>query len=212
MLANIYLHYALDLWFDRVVLKEIRGKAQIIRYADDWVCTFQHKEEAERFYRTLPKRLEKFSLEVAEEKTHCLTFSRKELKKGERFIFLGFEFYWDQDRKGKPRVKRRTAPKKLQGACRRMKEWIKKNRHQQKRGFVSGLNRRLIGHYNYYGIIGNSHSLNRFYRWAMNCTFKWLNRRGGKHRSFTWEQFWRAVNKDLFRKPSIRAQRQRVFA
>jgi len=203
VLANIYLHYALDLWFDRVVLKEIDGKAQIIRYADDWVCAFQHERDAERFYRVLPKRLKKFGLEVAQEKTHCLSFSRKELNKGKRFIFLGFEFYWDKDRKGKPRVKRRTAPKKLQGACRQIKEWIKENRHQPKRGFVSGLNRRLTGHYNYYGIIGNGHSLNRFYRWAMDCVFKWLNRRGGKRRSFTWERFWSAVNKGLFRQPSI---------
>ncbi|MBT5270739.1 MAG: hypothetical protein HOL70_14990 [Candidatus Marinimicrobia bacterium] len=91
--------------------KEVSGKAQIICYADDWGCAFQHKVEAERFCRTLSKRLEKFSLEVAGEKANCLTFSRKELKKEERFIFLGFEFYWDQDRRGKPRVKRRTAPK-----------------------------------------------------------------------------------------------------
>ena len=113
------------------------------------VCAFQHEDDAERFYRALPKRL-KFGLEVAEDKTNRLSFSRHHPGKGKRFIFLGFEFFWDKDRKGLPRVKRRTAPKKLQGACRRIKEWIKGNRHLPKRQFVSRLNRRLTGHYNLY--------------------------------------------------------------
>lgn len=213
VLANVYLHYALDLWFERVVKKTCRGKARMIRYADDWVCAFQHEEDARWFYRTLPMRLSKFNLEVAAEKTDCFTFSRKRLGKGNRFTFLGFEFYWDKDRKGLPRVKRRTSPKKQQGAYRRIKEWIKDNRHLSKRDFVSGLNRRLTGHYNYFGIIGNGHSINGFYRWAMECTFKWLNRRGGKRKSFTWEAFWRAVDRGLVRKPRIVAyRRQRVLA
>jgi RNA-directed DNA polymerase len=203
VLANLYLHYALDLWFDRIVGRHIRGKAVMIRYADDWVCAFQNEEDAQRFYRTLPQRLKKFGLEVAEEKTKCLHFSPTRLGKGCRFCFLGFEFYWDKDRKGLPRVKRRTVPKKLQGACRRIKTWIKENRHLPKGEFVRGLNRRLKGHYNYYGVIGNSRSLNRFYRWAMACTFKWLNRRGGKRNSFTWDVFWRAVSRGLFHPPRI---------
>jgi len=203
VLANIYLHYALDLWFDRVVKRTCRGKASLTRYADDWVCAFQHEDEAERFYQTLPKRLKKFGLEIAEEKTKILPFSRRYLRKGERFIFVGFEFYWEKDRKGLPRVKRRTAPKKLQGANRRIKAWIKKERHLSKRDFVNGLNRRLTGHYNYFGIIGNGHSINRFYRWAMECTFKWLNRRGGKRKSFTHDTFWRAVDRGLFKRPKI---------
>ena len=164
VLANVYLHYALDLWFERVVKKHSRGKAMRIRYADDWVCAFQHEADAKRYYWMLPKRLKKFGLEVAEEKTNCLPFSRKYLGKGRRFVFLGFEFYWDKDRKGQARVKRRTAPKKLQGARRRIKEWIKANRHLSKREFVGSLNRRLTGHYNYFGIIGNGQSINRFYR------------------------------------------------
>ena len=203
VLANIYLHYALDLWFERVVKRTCRGKATLTRYADDWVCAFQHEDEAERFYQTLPKRLKKFGLEIAQEKTNKLPFSRRYLRKGERFIFVGFEFYWEKDRKGLPRVKRRTAPKKLQGASRRIKAWIKKERHLSKRDFVNGLNRRLTGHYNYFGIIGNGHSINRFYRWVMECTFKWLNRRGGKRKSFTLDAFWRAVDRGLFKRPRI---------
>ena len=95
----------------------------------------------------------------------------------------------------------------------RIKAWIKKERHLSKRDFVRGLNRRLTGHYNYFGIIGNGHSINRFYLWAMECTFKWLNRRGGKRMSFTRETFWRAVDRGLFRKPRIMVgSSRRVFA
>jgi len=186
-----------------VVKKASRGKATITRYADDWVCAFQHEDDAERFYRTLPKRLEKFGLDVAQEKTNKLPFSRRCLRKGKRFIFVGFEFYWEKDRKGQPRVKRRTAQKRLQEASRRIKAWIKQERHLSKGDFVRGLNRRLTGHYNYFGIIGNGHAINRFYLWAMECTLKWLNRRGGKRKSFTRETFWRAVDRGLFRKPRI---------
>ncbi len=120
VLANVYLHYALDLWFERVVKPHCRGEALMCRYADDWVCAFRFGDDAERFYRTLPKRLEKFGLEVAPEKTSILRFSRFHPSMKRRFTFLGFEFYWLEDRKGTPRVKRRTARKKLQGACRRI--------------------------------------------------------------------------------------------
>ncbi len=157
----------------------------------------------------LPNRLKKFGLEVATEKTNQLPFSRNRLRKGSRFIFLGFEFYWEKDRKGLPRVKRRTAPKKLQAASRRIKAWIKKERHLSKNDFVRGLNRRLAGHYNYFGIIGNGRSINRYYLWVMECTFKWLNRRGGKRQSFSRETFWRAVDRGLFRKPHINAGKPR---
>ena len=142
----------------------------------------------------------RFGLEVAQEKTKKLPFSRRYLRTGKRFIFVGFEFYWEKDRKGLHRVKRRTAPKKLQGASRRIKAWIKKERHLSKRDFVNGLNRRLTGHYNYFGIIGNGHSINR---WVMDCTFKWLKRREGKRKSFTQDAFWRAVERGLFKRPRI---------
>jgi RNA-directed DNA polymerase len=102
---------------------------------------------------------------------------------------LGFEFYWNADRQGTPRVMRRTARKKLQGACRRIKEWIKLNRHLPGRAFFRGLNIRLRGHYNYYGARGNSRSLYRYFDWAKQCAVKWLNRRGRKLRSFTWARF-----------------------
>ena len=109
VLANVYLHYTLNLWFERVVKAHCRGEALICVYADDFVCAFRYREDAERFFRALPKRLEKFGLEVAPEKTRLLRFSRFHPSMKRRFTFLGFELYWFEDRKGTPRVMRRTA-------------------------------------------------------------------------------------------------------
>ena len=211
VLANVYLHYALDLWFESVVKSHCRGDALMCRYADDFVCAFRYREDAQRFYRVLPKRLEKFSLEVATEKTQLLRFSRFHLSMQRRFTFLGFELYWFNDRKGSARVMRRTARKKLQGACGRIKDWIRKGRCLAGREFIAGLNRRLMGHYNYYGLRGNSRSLYRFYQWSIECVFKWLNRRGGKRRSFTWVSFVQALKRAGVATPRItEKQRQHV--
>lgn len=214
ILANVYLHYALDLWFEKVVTAHSRGDAMICRYADDFVCAFRFRNDAERFYRTLPKRLEKFGLQVAPEKTQIVRFSRFLPGMKRRFTFLGFELYWFPDRKGTPRVMRRTARKRLQSACRRIKEWIRENRHVKGRGFITGLNRRLRGHYNYYGLKGNSRALYRFYFCAIESAFKWLNRRGGKRKSFTWAAFNRALKRVGVATPRITEQQRqhRVFA
>lgn len=213
VLANIYLHYVLDLWFERTVKAHCRGEATICRYADDFVCAFRYREDAERFYRTLPKRLAKFQLEVAAEKTRCLRFNRFHPSHKRSFTFLGFEFAWLRDRQGIARVKRRTAPKKLQGACARIKEWVRNSRHLPGRDFFRGLNRRLRGHYNYFGVHGNFNALTRFYTWALECTFKWLNRRGGKRASFTWGQFSQILDRVRIAKPVItEATGRRVFA
>lgn len=212
MLANVYLHYVMDLWFEKVVKVRCKGKALISRYSDDLVCAFQCEEDAERFYRSLPKRLGKFALEVAPEKTRILLFSRFHLTMKRRFTFLGFEFFWYKDRKGVARVTRRTAPAKLHSACRRIKEWIKANRHLPGKEFFRSLNIRLHGHYNYYGVYGNTPSLHRFFRWARACAFKWLNRRGGKRKSFTWAKF-AAILEGVIAKPCVtEVKHRRVYA
>jgi len=212
VLANVYLHYALDLWFEKIVKPHCCGEAIMCRYADDWVGAFRYQEDAERFYRVLPKRLAKFNLEVAPEKTRILRFSRFHPSLSRRFTFLGFEFYWKPDRQGVPRVTRRTARRRLQAACHRIKEWIKLNRHLPGAQFFERLNARLRGHYNYHGVRGNAHSLYRFYQWAMNCAFKWLNRRSWR-RSYTWEQFLRVIKFVSLAQPRItEVPRRRVFA
>lgn len=203
VLANVYLHFALDLWFEKIVKAHCKGDAMIIRYADDFVCAFQYHSDAVKFFRVLPKRLGKFCLSVAPEKTGMIRFSRFHPSRRRRIIFLGFETYWTKDKKGKPRVMQRTARKKLHGACRRIKDWIKENRHLKGIEFIRALNRRLRGHCNYYSVVGNLRSLWRFYSWAVECSFKWLNRRGGKRKSFTWKVFTRAIERLGIAKPKL---------
>jgi len=213
VLANVYLHYALDLWFEKVVKRHCQGDALMARYADDWVCAFQYRDDAERFYRTLPKRLAKFKLELSEEKTRMMRFSRFHPSMRRRFTFLGFEFFWTKDRQGEPRVKRRTARDRLQAACRRIKQWIRSNRHLPGRLFFRALNAKLRGHYNYYGVRGNADSLYRFFRWAMECVLKWFNRRGGKRKSYTRERFFKMLDLVGIAKPRItEVRKRRVFA
>lgn len=213
VLANVYLHYALDLWFDKIVKRHCRGDVMINRYADDFVCAFRYQDDARRFFRVLPKRLRKFKLEISPSKTRLLRFSRfhPTLRRG--FQYLGFDFSWFPDRQGVVRVQRRTLAKKLRAACLKIKQWIKFNRHMTRQDFFRGLIRRLRGHYNYYGVHGNHRLVNRFYRWAKACAFKWLNRRGGKRASFTWEQFSTLLR--VYRVPLPRTtevKRRRVFA
>lgn len=214
ILANVYLHYALDLWFERVVEPRCQGQAILIRYADDYVCAFQYRGEAERFYRVMPQRLAKFGLEVAPEKTRVLRFSRFHPGLRRRFAFLGFELYWARDRRGDLRVMKRTARKKLQQARRRMKLWIKANRHLPGRQFIQALNRKLVGHYNYFGLRSNEAALNSFYHYTIACAFKWLNRRGGKRRSFHWATFKAALKRLGVARPRIveRRRQHAVFA
>jgi hypothetical protein len=203
----------LDLWFEKVVQPHCRGEALISRYADDVVCAFRFRSEAEWLYQVLPKRRGKFKLEGAPEKPRILRFSRFHPGMTRRFTFLGFEFFWKEDRQGVPRVKRRTARKKRQSACKRIKAWIQANRHLPGQAFFTGLNARLRGHYRYYGVQGNSGALYRFFAWAVQCAFKWLNRRGGKRRSFSWARFTQILDANHIERPRItEVRRRRVFA
>jgi hypothetical protein len=213
ILANVDLHQVLDTWFEQVVKPHCRGEARLGRYADDGVCAFRFQDDAERFYRVRPKRLERFGLQVALEKTRLLRFRRFHPSRKRRFAFLGFERYGLKDRQGIARVKRRTAPKTLQAACRRVEDWIREHRHLPGREFLRGLNLRLRGHYQYFGVRGNSRALYRFFDWAKACIFKWRNRRGGKRHSFTWEEFTHALKQVAIARPCItEVERRRVFA
>ena len=167
----------------------------LVRYADDFVCAFRYRDDAKKFYKELPERLQKFSLDVAPEKIQMMKFSRFHPNMQRKITFLGFEIYWFYDRRGQPCIMQRTAPKKLQSACQRIKEWIREHKHLKGRSFIVALNRRLQVHYNYYSLRGNSNSLWRFYEWAVVCSFKWLNRRGGKRNSFTWGKFTKAIKR-----------------
>lgn len=194
ILSNIYLHVVLDEWFESVVKSRLDGRAIMCRYADDWVCAFQFREDARRFYDVLPKRLGRYSLEVEPSKTKIVRFSRfhPSRKRSQTFTFLGFEFYWFPDRKGINRVTRRTAPASQQKALSRMKAWLKSSRHLPKKQFFKTLKKKLIGHYNYYYVRGNSRSVWSFYSKVIKAAKKWLNRRS-QRKSYNWEKFKRVL-------------------
>jgi group II intron reverse transcriptase/maturase len=194
VLANVYLHYALDLWFEREVQPTMRGRSRMIRYADDFVVCFEYRHEAEAFEKALKERLAEYGLETAPEKTKTIRFGRNGGSYNGRFDFLGFEFYWDTNRKGKPWVKRRTATKKLQGSVERMTQWIKDNRHKPLRSLMKTLRAKLRGAWNYYGLIGNYKRMKLFYDATCRAVYKWLNRRSQRKK-----MSWPALNRMLAR-------------
>ena len=188
ILANIYLHYALDLWFDKVVKPRSRSDAYICRLADDFVCAFRYKEDAERFYKVLGKRLGKFGLKLAEEKTKIISFTRFRKYENTSFEFLGFEYRWTVSKRGKDIITRITSRSKLRKSIKEFTQWCKENRNKRIKRMIDMLNLKFRGYFNYYGVIGNSKGLNDFYGQAMKILYKWLNRRSQK-KSFNWEEF-----------------------
>jgi len=193
VLANIYLHYVIDLWFEKKVKPRLNGRAMLIRYADDFVVAFQLSNDADRFYQVLPKRLKKFGLDVAPDKTHLKRFSRFQPGRKRNFQFLGFEHYWSQDVNGKPRLRQRTAPKKQKGAPSEYYQWIKMNRSTPLRELIPILKRKLTGFRNYFGLPDNSRSLSQLYYHVIGSLYKWLNRRS-QRKSYNWSNF-----KDMLR-------------
>jgi RNA-directed DNA polymerase len=202
VLANIYLHYALDLWFERVVLPKQRGRCTMVRYADDFVACFEYRHEAAAFEEALKNRLAKFGLEVAADKTKTLRFGRNGGPHNGRFDFLGFEFYWEPDRQGKPKVKRRTATKKWLAGKQRMREWIREHRHQKLGEMLKKLNAKLRGTWNYYGLIGNYRRMQLFYEDTLRSLHKWINRRS-QRKSMNWRTFNRLVERFQIPPPRI---------
>ena len=206
LLANIYLHYALDLWFEKIMKKHCEGEAYICRYADDFVCAFRFSRDADKFYRVLEKRLGKFGLELAREKTRVLKFNRHIKKGGNRFSFLGFEFFWNRDRNGKDNLRRRTDPKKQRISLKNFKIWCRESRNFRLRKLFFLLNSKLRGYYNYYGLIGNYDSVSKFFFYAVKTLYKWLNRRS-QRRSFNWSQFRDVLDYYQIERPRITEQR-----
>lgn len=188
VLANIYLHYVLDLWLEKVIPKQTRGAVVYMRYADDFVVGFEYGADAGRFFLELPKRLAKFGLSMAAEKSGILRFSRCDLKKSKCFTFLGFEFYWANTRSGKKTVKRRTSKKKFRSSLSNLKEWIRKNRSRPLKELAMTLRRKFRGYFNYYGVIGNSDRLWRYWRESQRIFFQSLNRRS-QRKSYNWTGF-----------------------
>ena len=189
VLANIYLHYVLDLWFERIVKPRCDGDVLLMRYADDYVCCFQYHRDLKKVRRVMGKRLGKFNLELSHEKTRVIKFTRFETRNNRSFVFLGFEFRWSLSRKNKPLVKMRTAKPKFRTALAALTKWIKIERHTSDMvEIMEGLSAKLLGHFNYYGVSGNMEMLSAFNHHARRLVFKWLNRRS-QRKSYNWNGY-----------------------
>lgn len=210
VLSNIYLHYVLDLWFLKKYAKSCRGKAYLVRYADDFVACFQYKEDATRFLEALAARLAAFMLEVEPIKTRMLEFGRyaqeRVEKEGRRrpetFSFLGFTHYVTRSRKGKFQVGRRTDGKRMRRKLKDLGRRLRNLRVEGGKAMVDFARQHLAGHFQYYGISGNIISLSRYCQWVQRLLYKWLNRRSHR-KSINWARFTVLLRGGLLPKPSI---------
>jgi RNA-directed DNA polymerase len=192
LLGNIYLHYALDEWFEREVRPRLRGRATLIRYADDFVIGFEYREDADRVWEVLPKRMKRYGLTLHPDKTRLLDFRRPPVgqdggKGPSTFDFLGFTLYGRRTRKGRWRVGCQTRRARLHRAMSAVYEWCRDHRHHPLGVQHAGLRSRLQGHMNYFGGNGNLRRMARLYRHAINSWAKWLGRRSQRGR-LTWER------------------------
>jgi len=203
LLANIFLHEVLDVWFETEVKPRLQGSASLVRYADDVLLVFSHKSDADRVMEVLPKRFDRFGLVLHPEKTKQIDFKRPG-KNGNRpgsFDFLGFRHYWGRSRKGNWVVKRKTAGPRFARALRVINAWCNRNRHVPLKGQNWILNLKLRGHYLYYGITGNMNALYRF-RWEVRRIWrKWLDRRSQKSR-MTWDRYLLILKRYPLLKPN----------
>ena len=197
ILANIYMHNVLTLWYKFIITKECKGDNFLIVYADDFVAGFQYKWEAENYYKLLKERMEKFGLQLEDSKSRLLQsgayIARAKQKSGEcirlqTFDFLGFTFYCGRSRKGMPYIMPKTSSKKFRQKIRDIKVWLYANRDQPLKKLMGMLNLKLIGHYRYYGISFNGRMISNYKQQVRELLFKVLNRRSDR-KSYTREGF-----------------------
>jgi RNA-directed DNA polymerase len=194
LLANIFLHDVVDVWFAGEVLPRLSGRAQLVRYADDMVFVFEREDDAKRVFDVLPKRFGKYGLTLHPEKTRMVKFTRPPWDPpsggddggSDTFDFLGFTHYWARSRAGRPVVKRRTAKDRFSRALRRVKEWCRFHRHDPLRVQQQALARKLRGHYAYFAVTANNAAIGRFCYEVKQTWWKWLSRRS--HRPFPWSR------------------------
>jgi RNA-directed DNA polymerase len=202
VLSNIFLHYVLDDWFEREVKPRLRGKAYLIRYADDFVIGFTQEEDARRVLAVLPQRFSKYGLAIHPDKTQLIAFQQPpSAARGTgtgsgtppgTFTLLGFTHYWGRSLRGRWVVKRKTASSRLSRALRSIAQWCRQHRHQPLGAQQQTLSQKLRGHFAYYGITGNSRALSMFRTGVVRCWRYWLNRRN-RERSLDWDQFNRLL-------------------
>ena len=197
MLANIYLHEVLDVWFHQVVKPRLQGRAHMIRYADDVTMAFAHDEDAQRVMKVLPKRLEKYGLKLHPDKTRMVNFrptpgyskepGGKQGKEPGSFDVLGFRHHWGRSRRGYWVIKRKTASNRFSRSLKRIAHWCKVARHWPIPEQHQQLCQKLQGHYGYYGITGNWEALGRFRHEVRRIWRKWLGTRSWRaKRNWDW--------------------------
>lgn len=196
VLANIYLHYVLDLWFEKRFVKSCRGKAYLVRFADDFIACFQYEEDARRFLLALSERLAAFDLEVESSKTAVRRFGthakrdchKDGLRRPQTFNFLGFTHFVSRSRKGRFVVGRKTEGKRFRAKLKALNVRLSQLRLQGGRAMMEHVKQHVQGHIHYYGVSGNIRSVTSYVYYASRLLFKWLNRRS-QRRSVTWDQF-----------------------
>jgi group II intron reverse transcriptase/maturase len=198
LLANIYLHYVQDVWFEQEVKPRLKGHAFLVRYADDFVMGFAREEDARRVLEVLPKRFGKYGLTLHAEKTRLIRFHRpdrgptqtqaKKEAAPKSIDFLGFTLFWSRSKKGNWVIKRQTTRSRFWRAVGKIADWCRRNLHRPIREQYQSLRQKLLGHYQYYGVVGNGKSLWFFRMQLQGVWKKWLSRRGGK-KKVTWERF-----------------------
>jgi group II intron reverse transcriptase/maturase len=198
MLANVYLHYVLDTWFEREVKPRLSGRAYLIRYADDFVIGFTNEKDAHRVKEVLPKRFGRYGLRIHPEKTRLVRFTKpidgqpkdRDGSSGnpESFDLLGFTHYWGRSLRGNWVVKRKTSASRLSRGLRAINQWCRKHRHDPLIEQQRAMSQKIRGHCAYYGITGNSKCLSSFRQWAVRRWRCWLSRRN-RERGMTWDRF-----------------------
>jgi len=210
MLANIFLHYVLDEWFEETVKNHVRGFCELVRYADDFVCVVRYADDAERIEQALKNRFGKYGLEIHPTKSRKITFgyferenAKKQNRRPNTFDFLGFTHYCDVSRRGRFKVGRKTSRKKFSAKCRAMNDWLRAIRNQTKtKEWWKILEAKMRGHFQYYGVSENYASIMRFYKLTIRMVRKWLNRRSQK-RKMSWAKFTKYLEHYPLPKPRI---------
>ena len=200
VLANVYLHYVLDLWFEKCMKRQLKGESYLVRYADDFIIMTEYENEAQAVYEALKERLTKFGLELAEDKTRILPFGRNSKAK-ETFDFLGFLHVNGKTRDGRYTVGHLVSRKKKKLFKANLKKWVKENRNAEFKWFMDRLNRKLIGTNNYYSVSGAIREVRGLFNHAFWVVYKWMNRRS-QRRSYTLEKFTEVWNEKI-KKPYI---------
>jgi hypothetical protein len=212
LLANVFLHYVLDIWFRQEVQPRLRGRAHLIRYADDFVILFRHEDDARRVMEVLPKRFGKYGLTLHPDKTRLISFRRPPFKAAgggidraglpSTFDLLGFTHYWGRTLRGGWAVVRKTASKRLSRAVRSTAEWCRNNRHCPVCERHAILSQKVRGHYAYYGITGNFRMLKAFLRAVQRAWRWWLSRRN-RRRDMNWDRFQKLLKRYGLPSPRI---------